>query len=144
MVRRRPQWFLPEEYAFQGIAKGVADIVHAGGRACLGGHGQLQGLGHHWEVWLMQSGGLTPHEALRAATFFAAEAIGLQQDVGSLEPGKLADLMVLDNNPLADIRNSTSIRYVMKNGEIFDGNTLDRIWPTERKLERMYWWGDQP
>ncbi len=144
MVRRRPQWFLPEEYAFQGIAKGVADVVHAGGRACLGGHGQLQGLGHHWEIWLMQSGGLTPHEALRTATIFPAEAIGLQQDLGSLEAGKLADLVVLEQNPLTDIRNTASIRLVMKNGELFEGDTLDRIWPSERKLEKMYWWGDQP
>jgi imidazolonepropionase-like amidohydrolase len=76
-VRRRAQWFIPEEYGHRGIAKGIADIVHAGGRAGLGGHGQVQGLGGHWEIWNLQSGGLTPHETLRVATAYGAEALGL-------------------------------------------------------------------
>jgi imidazolonepropionase-like amidohydrolase len=140
MVKRRKQWFLPEEYGHKGIAKGVADIVHAGGRAGLGGHGQLQGLGDHWELWDLQSGGLTPQEALRVATAFGAEALGLQQDLGSLEPGKLADLIVLDKDPLADIHNTTAIKYVMKNGELYESETLDRVWPTAQKLQTQYWW----
>jgi len=144
MVRRRSQWSLPEEYGHRGIAKGVADIVHAGGRAGLGSHGQFQGLGAHWEVWNLQSGGLTPHETLRVATRFGAESLGLAKDLGSVESGKLADLIVLDKNPLADIRNTLSIRYVMKNGELYDGNTLDTIWPTARKLEKQYWWNAEP
>jgi len=144
MVRRRAQWFLPEEYGHRGIAEGGARIVRAGGRVCLGSHGQLQGLGAHWEIWNLQSGGLTPHETLLAATLHGAQAIGLQQDVGSLEPGKLADLLVLDKNPLQDIRNTTSIRLVMKNGEIFNAETLDQVWPVEKKLPRMYWWDTDP
>lgn len=144
MVRRRPQWFLPEEYGHALIAKGVADVVHAGGRAGLGSHGQLQGLGAHWETWNLASGGLTPHETLRVITLFSAEAIGLQQDVGSIEPGKLADLLVLDRNPLENIRNTNSIRYVMKNGEIYEGDTLNRIWPDTRALPKQFWWGTEP
>jgi len=144
MVRRRAQWFLPEEYGHQGIAKGVADIVHAGGRAGLGSHGQFQGLGAHWEIWNLQSGGLTPHETLRVATMFGAEALGLQKDLGSIEGGKLADLLVLDKNPLTDIRNTLTIRYVMKNGELYEGDTLDRVWPSPKKLERQYWWNGAP
>jgi imidazolonepropionase-like amidohydrolase len=144
MVRRRAQWFLPEEYGHKGIAKGVADIVHAGGRAGLGSHGQFQGMGAHWEIWNLQSGGLTPHEALRVATRYGAEALGLTKDVGSVESGKLADLIVLDKNPLTDIRNTLSIRYVMKNGELFEGDTLDTIWPMAKKLEKQYWWNGEP
>ena len=104
MVRRRPQWFLPEEYGHERFGKQVADIVNAGGKAALGSHGQLQGLGAHWETWSLGSGGLTPHETLRVVTLYGAEAIGLQQDLGSIEPGKLADLLVLDGNPLVDLR----------------------------------------
>jgi imidazolonepropionase-like amidohydrolase len=144
MVKRRGQWFLPSEYGHIGLAKACADIVHAGGRVCLGGHGQFQGLGCHWEIWDLQSGGLTPHEALRSATLFGAEAIGLQQDVGSLEAGKLADIIVLDKNPLLDIHNTNSIRYVMKNGELFEGDTLDQVWPAQKKLEKQYWWDRDP
>ena len=86
MIRRRPQWFVPEEYGHTKLGKQVADIVHAGGRAGLGSHGQLQGLGAHWETWNLGSGGLTPHETLKVVTIFGAEALGLQQDVGSIDP----------------------------------------------------------
>ncbi len=144
MLRRRGQWFLPEEYGFKGIAKGTADIVKAGGRVGLGGHGQMQGIGCHWELWSIQSNGMSTHDALRVATIFGAEAIGLQQDVGSLEIGKLADLVILDKDPLADIRNTNTIRMVMKNGELFDGDALEQLHPVQKKLDQQYWWGTEP
>jgi imidazolonepropionase-like amidohydrolase len=144
MVRRRTQWFMAEEYGYKGIAKGIADVVHAGGRVGLGSHGQFQGLGAHWEIWDLQSGGLTPHETLRVATMFGAEALGLQKDLGSIQAGKLADLIVLDKNPLVDIHNTLSIRYVIKNGELYDGDTLDTIYPVAKKLDKQYWWDGEP
>jgi hypothetical protein len=144
MIRRRAQWFLPEEYGHTAIAKTVADIVHAGGKAGLGSHGQLQGLGAHWETWNLQSGGLTTHETLKVVTIFGAEAIGMQQDLGSLEAGKMADLLVLDKNPLENIRNTNSIRYVMKNGELYEGDTLNMVWPEQKTLPKQFWWDTEP
>lgn len=144
MTRRRAQWFLPEEYGHTAIAKTVADIVRAGGRAALGSHGQLQGLGAHWETWSLGSGGLTPHDTLRVVTLFGAEAIGMQQDLGSIEAGKLADLIVLDRNPLENIRHTNTIHFVMKNGELYEGDTLNMIWPHARPLPKPFWWDTAP
>jgi Tol biopolymer transport system component/imidazolonepropionase-like amidohydrolase len=144
MVKRRKQWFSTEQYGHRDIARGAADVVRAGGRICLGGHGQLQGLGCHWEIWDLQSGGMTPMQALRCATLYGAEAIGLQQDVGSLEAGKLADLIVMDKNPLDDIHNTNTIRLIMKNGNFYEGDTMTQIWPRQKPLDRMYWWDGDP
>ncbi|HQZ96512.1 MAG TPA: amidohydrolase family protein [Pyrinomonadaceae bacterium] len=104
----------------------------------------MQGIGVHWEIWSIQSGGLSNLETLRVATIFGAEAIGLSQDVGSLEPGKLADLQILDGNPLADIRNTNTIKMVMKNGELFDAETLNQVWPQQKPLGKQYWWDLDP
>jgi Tol biopolymer transport system component len=142
-VLRRP-WFHEQEYSFPQAAKVLADVIKAGGRIGLGGHGQRQGIQCHWELWAIQSGGLSNHDALKIATIFGAEAIGFGKDLGSLEKGKLADLIVLDRNPLENIRNTSAIRMVMKNGELFDGDTLDEIWPEQRKLPRQYWWDLEP
>ena len=128
-------WFMDDEYNFPAVAKAAKDIVQAGGRIGIGSHGQLNGLGYHWEMWSLAKGGMSPFDVLRCATIFGAEAIGLQRDLGSLETGKLADLVVLDRNPLEDIRNTNTVHYVMKNGRLYDGNTLDEIYPTPRKME---------
>ena len=133
-----------DQYIYKGHAAQLAKMVQAGGRVGLGSHGELQGLGVHWELWMMQSGGMTPHEVLRAGTLHGADAIGLAKDLGSLEVGKLADLQVLDRNPLVDIRNTNSIRYVMKNGRLYDGNTLDEVWPRVKPLPPQWWWRENP
>ena len=144
LTRRRRVWARQDEYVFPLAAASAAKIQRAGGLVGVGGHGQLQGLGYHWEMWALAMGGMTPREILKAATIDGARIIGIDQDLGSLEAGKLADLVVLDRNPLTDIRNTNSVRYVMKNGELFDGATLDQIWPVEKKLPAFWWWDAAP
>ena len=141
--QRRP-WFRKEEHVFPKLAASAAKIVRDGGRVTIGGHGQIQGIQCHWEMWALQSGGLSNFEVLRAATLHGAEAIGYAQDLGSIEVGKLADLVILNKDPLQDIRNTTSIRYVMKNGELYEGETLNQIWPKQKALSEMWWWKDEP
>ncbi len=141
---KRLPWFAEDEHVFKKLATEAAKIVRAGGRVGIGGHGQLQGIQVHWEMWALQSGGLTPMETLRAATLHGAEAIGYAQDLGSIEPGKLADLVVLDKNPLENIRNTNSVRYVMKNGELFDGETLDKLAPQKMPRGKQWWWNTGP
>jgi hypothetical protein len=140
---RRP-WFQEREQIFPLLAHEAGKINNAGGRIGMGGHGQFQGLQCHWEMWALASGGIKPHDVLRIATLNGAEAIGLSQDLGSIESGKLADLIVLSKNPLVDIHNTNTIKYVMKNGELYDANTLDRILPTPRKMSPDWWWSDRP
>jgi hypothetical protein len=137
---KRVLWFREDEHVFPKLAAEAAKIVGAGGFVGIGSHGQLQGLGYHWEMWALASGGMSNLDVLRAATLHGAEMIGFGQDLGSIEPGKLADLVVLDENPLDNIHNTDTIRYVMKNGELFEGEMLDQVWPNQKALDPLWWW----
>jgi len=132
-------WFREDEYVFPRHADFVRRMIDGGARVGVGSHGQLQGLGYQWEMWAMASGGIKPYDLLRVATIYGAEAIGLAEDIGSLEVGKLADILVLDADPLANIRNTNSIRFVMKGGRMYDASTLNEVWPTARVLPVQAW-----
>lgn len=130
---RQSNWYADEQFIFTDHAKGIKKMLDAGVNVAIGGHGDFPGLGYHWELEMHAMGGVPLHDLLRAATINGAKAIGLEEDLGSIEPGKLADLQVLDANPLESIENTRSIRYVMKNGRLYDGHTLDEL--TGREVE---------
>ncbi|MCK0109131.1 amidohydrolase family protein [Flavobacteriaceae bacterium S0825] len=141
-ARSRHRVMVPQEEYENGyiatskVCKALTDV---GVKVNLGAHGQLQGLGAHWELWMLQQGGMTNMEALRAATLNGAEYIGAGDDIGSLEVGKLADLVVLDKNPLENIRNSESVIYTMVNGRLYDTETMNEIGNHESKRGKFYW-----
>jgi hypothetical protein len=141
---KQVQYYRDDQYIFKNHAEQLTKMANAGGHVGLGSHGELQGLGVHWEIWMMASGGMKNHDVLKAATYNGADAIGLLKDIGTLEAGKLADLQVLDKNPLEDIKNTNTIKYVMKNGRLYDGNTLDEVWPRVKVVPRQWWWGEDP
>ena len=117
---------------FPIVSQGAAQIFRAGGRVGAGDHGEFEGLGYHWELEMLAAGGLTPHEVLQIATRSSSEVIGRDAEMGTLEAGKHADLLVLRADPRADIRNARVIGYVMKNGRLYDAQTLDEVWPQRR------------
>jgi imidazolonepropionase-like amidohydrolase/Tol biopolymer transport system component len=104
-----------------------------------GAHGQREGLGSHWEIWGFVLGGMPPMDALAAATINPARYMGLARDIGSIESGKLADLLIVDGNPLEDIRVTDDIAYVVLNGRIYEGGSLAEQLTGERKLAPFYW-----
>ncbi|MBM0108798.1 PD40 domain-containing protein [Steroidobacter sp. S1-65] len=114
-------------------------LMELGVSVHIGAHGQREGLGSHWEMWAFVMGGMSPMQALQTATINPARYMGMDKDLGSIEPGKLADLLILDGNPLQDIRVTDDIAYVILNGRIYEGGTLAEQLTGNRKLAPLYW-----
>jgi len=141
-ARSRHRTMAPDEEYENGhikTSKAVNELAKKGVKVNLGGHGQLQGLGAHWELWSLQQGGMSNHDALKAATINGANYIGAGADIGSLKTGKLADLIIMDKNPLENIRNSESILYTMINGRLYDTSTMHQIGNEPKERNDFYW-----
>lgn len=140
--RSRHRTKVPKEEYDNGhilVSETAKKLADAGVKVNMGAHGQLQGLGAHWETWMMAQGGMSNLEALKTATINAAEYIGAGDDIGSLEKGKMADLIVLEKNPLENIENTQSIEMVMVNGRLYDANTMNEI-GNNPKNRGQFWW----
>ncbi len=135
---RRPIKRPDTDYSFPLIAQGMADVIAEGGFGAIGSHGQQHGIGSHWETWMVASA-MGAHAALEVATRHGAYFLGALDDIGTLEVGKLADIVVLRSNPLDDIRNTLDIDHVMQGGVLYDADTLDEVWPTAKAFGPRPW-----
>jgi imidazolonepropionase-like amidohydrolase/Tol biopolymer transport system component len=130
-----------EDFNVLRVARTATALQRAGVAANIGAHGQREGLGAHWEMWMFGLGGMTPLEALRTATLNPARYLGLDRDVGSLDVGKLADLVLIDGDVLADIRQSDRISHVMQNGRLFEAATLNEVVSGNRVRKPLFFEG---
>ena len=140
--RSRHRTMIPDEEYENGhilVSKSCKKLQDAGVNINLGSHGQLQGLGAHWELWMFVQGGMSNIEALRAATMNGAQYLGMDKEIGSLEVGKLADLIVLDKDPLENIRHSEFVSHTMINGRLYDAATMNEVGNESKKRSQFYW-----
>ena len=136
--RRRTK--APEsEFVDDDNAREAHKLAKRGVLVSIGAHGQQAGIGPHWELWSFVRGGMSPIEALAAGTIVPARSLGMVADIGSIEPGKLADLVVLDADPSVDIANSDKISRVMLGGRMYDALTMHEV-ETGSAKRAAYWW----
>jgi imidazolonepropionase-like amidohydrolase/Tol biopolymer transport system component len=127
------------DYVDDDSAREAHKLAQRGVLVSIGAHGQQDGIGSHWELWSFVRGGMSPIEALRAGTIVPARSLGMDADIGSLEAGKLADLVVLDADPTVDIRNSEKVNRVMLGGRLYDPLTMNEV-ITGTRVRAPYWW----
>ena len=120
------------------MAQVLEDIIQAGGYGAIGSHGQEHGMGSHWDAWIAGMA-MDPLSVLEMASMHGARFLGMEADLGSIKEGKLADLVVLNSNPLVNLRSTADIGYVMKAGTLYDASSLDEIWPVAKKFGDYYW-----
>ncbi len=140
--RSRNRIMLPEEEYENGhilVSENVKKLNDAGVKVNMGAHGQIQGIGAHWEIWMMKQGGMTNLEALKTATINSAQSLGLDDWIGSLQTGKLADLIVMDKNPLEDIYNTESIQYTMVNGRLYNAEQMNEEGNHHKQRGKFFW-----
>jgi len=128
-----------EDYADAVSASTAKQLADAGVLVSIGAHGQREGLASHWEMWSFARGGMDEVEALRTATTAPAKHLGFDKDIGSLEAGKLADLVILSDNPLDDIRNTDQIEHVMLGGRLYEAKSMNEVFTGDSKRS-AYWW----
>jgi len=135
----RRQMAPEEDYADEEAGAGAKKLMEAGVAVSIGGHGQREGLASHWEMWSFARGGMSPLQALQTATTEPARHLGFDKDLGSLEEGKLADLVILSENPLEDIRNTDKVEHVMLGGRIYESETMNEVFTGDKKRLPYFW-----
>lgn len=139
--RARHRTMAPDEEYENGhilTSKSLKKLTDAGVHINLGAHGQLQGLGAHWELWMLGQGGMTNLEALQAATINGAMYLGMEHQIGSLKAGKLADLLVIDGNPMVNLTDSEKIEFTMVNGRLYDAATMNEKGNREKSRGKFF------
>ncbi|MFZ1610077.1 MAG: amidohydrolase family protein [Chitinophagales bacterium] len=140
--RSRHRMMIPQDEYDNGYiltSQSCKKLMDAGVRICVGGHGQLQGLSVIWEMWNLSQGSMTNMQVLQAGTLHGAEYIGMEAYLGSIEKGKLADLIILNNDPLADIHNIHDVSYTMVNGRLFDTATMNEVGNYDTPRSKFFW-----
>jgi len=137
----RRQMAPEEDYADANAGAVSKKLMEAGVPVSIGAHGQREGLASHWEMWSFARGGMSNVQALRTATTEPARHLGFEKDIGSLEKGKLADLVILSDNPLDDIRNTDKVEHVMIGGRLYESKTMNEVHTGDAKRLK-YWWED--
>ncbi|MFA7325543.1 MAG: amidohydrolase family protein [Candidatus Kapaibacterium sp.] len=140
--RSRHRTMIPEEEYENGhilTSKSLKKLTDFGVKINMGAHGQIQGIGAHWEMWMLHQGGMTEMEVLAASTINGAEYLGMDSEIGSLESGKLADIIVIDGNPLEDLYKTENVVYTILNGRVYNSETMDEIGNYDVK-KPSFWW----